>query len=120
MATASREYVAHWPAGEWRAAADRLVTTLRAWNAAARRVNWDIRWLESVADADEEDVPVAEVVARGGFPVAWINLTFDPDRLSTKELAGVEQGFELRQYAGAVSRVSYFAEPGPAADRSRD
>ena len=117
MATASREYIAHWPAAEWRATADRLVTALRGWNAVARRVNWYIRWLECEADATDEDVPAAEVVTRGGFPAVWVNLTFDPGSVAEAELAGVEQGFGLSQYAEATSWVSLLAEPNAAPDR---
>ncbi len=112
MATASREYVAAWPADGWRATTDRLIETLRGWNAPARRVNWHVRWLATAADAADEGVPAAAVEARGGFPAAYVNLTFDPDRVSAAELTAVEEGFGLRQYAAARSRVSYFTEPG--------
>jgi hypothetical protein len=115
--TASREYIAGWPADDWRTTADRLVDTLRSWNAPHRRVNWEVRWLTTEAEATDEAVPAAEVVARGGFPAAFVNLTFDPDRVGAAELAALEQCFGLRQFKAARSRVGYFAAPGAAPDR---
>jgi hypothetical protein len=108
MATASCESIADWPEHGWRDATDRLVAVLRAWNVPTRRVNWYIRWLESPADAEDEMVPAAEVEARGGFPAAWVNLTYDPERVAGEDLADLEDRFGLRRYAEARSRANYF------------
>lgn len=114
MPTAAREYVSARGLGDYdvcRQAMDEFATAVRAMNAdeATRRVSFFARVLIIEDDIEDELLEPAEILAATGgvLPCLWVNITFDPRRLTVAECDVLEACFELRLTGTAQSDINY-------------
>jgi hypothetical protein len=102
VTTKAREYVSLAGLGDFTHLQKQMreyTTVVRALSAgySARRASFEARILFSIADVENEFLDLNEIIphSKGLFPVLWVNLTYDPDRLSQDEITFIEQKFSL-------------------------
>lgn len=110
MPTASREYVSGFWLGDYEACIqfrDAVVADIRALNINERVANFHAGVMTSPDDLVDEDVDVQQVTAvtGGRFPLLWLNITYNPERLAEERLQEIEQQHQLTLIATAQSRV---------------
>jgi hypothetical protein len=110
MSTASREYLSGFKLGNYQACIqlrDAVVAAIQALNEHGEVANFYARVVNGSDELVDEDVDVQQVNAVTGeqFPLLWLNLTYDPDQLSEKQLEELEQQYQLTLTATARSLV---------------
>jgi hypothetical protein len=99
--TKTAEYVSQIGMGDetvCNAKMNELAVAIRKLNEGGRAVNFSLGVLHSPEEAEDElvDTPHLHQFTAGVYPVFWMNLTYDPTRLSADQLASWEQQFALR------------------------
>jgi hypothetical protein len=113
--TKAREYVSVDGLGELQkcqgllAAMTRLMRERFNSQREDRRATFCARVLLTVADVEEEALSVSEILrfSNGRFPVLWLNLTCDPERVTQAEIDFLEATYSLR-LLGEIRSETHF------------
>ena len=111
MPTAAREYVSLLQLGDFQGCQGLLRQcgdALRGLNPATgpKSVSFSGRILVSENDITDEalDSKVIHSFSKGVFPILWVNITYNPQRLTPESFLSVEQAFSLQLIATAESK----------------
>jgi hypothetical protein len=111
MPTKAREYIALNSIGDLAASRgllDEIESSIRAKfhsNLSDRRASFFCRILSNDEEVEDECLDLASVrqLTNGVFPILWLNITFDPDRVAIAELSSLESALSLAILADGSS-----------------
>lgn len=116
MPIAAREYLSNEGVGDAESCKHLLESIKREMRRTfsahleSRRAGFQACILRDYDNADDEAVTNDEIDAHcdGTFPVVFVNITFDPERVDSAELTCVEQQFQLCLLGTAESDAKFY------------